>query len=253
MERDSGEELPPNVFDHPPDLLQFVSTEHQQFLTSLVNCHDELKTLSHVHGLYFAAMSNRTADPSTIIIFQLLTFVHYHFLFSSSCYMRCHLSEAFSSARAAIDAALIAVQIIHDRNSQVAYIERTKPFDKLIRHFKNLIRDNKPLPDEKIKHLIQQHDSCSQFASHADVQTFTHRLDFHGDVPDLMSFGYFQFPRDPATMKHHFLGLLHIFVVSLDVFSGFLVDEHKVLPDHWRQELRHLGGKIETRQKELLP
>jgi hypothetical protein len=173
-EKDSGQQAdgPANVFLHPPDLLQFVSTEHQHFLTSLVTCHEEIKILSHVHGLYAAAMTNQTTDGSTVVIFQLLAFVHYHFLFASSSHMRCHMAEGFSSARAAIDGALIASQIIHDRGSQVAYIERSKPFDKLIRHFKNLIRDKKPLPHPLIEHLIQQHVSCSQFASHADVQTF---------------------------------------------------------------------------------
>lgn len=255
-------EMPPNskqaldpatVFMRPPDLLQFVSTEHQQFLTTLINCHDEIKYLQHVHGLYAASMSNQTTEPTNVILFQLLTFVHYHFLFASSAYMRCHMAEGFSSARAAIDAALIAAQIIHDRPSQTAYVNRTKPYDKLIRHFKNVLRDKKPLPNPLIEHLIQLHDTCSGFASHADVQTFAHRLDFLKlESEDMMSFGYFQFPRDPATMKHHFLGLLHIFVVTLDIFSGFFVDERKTLPAEWRAELRHVGAKIEQRQKQLV-
>jgi hypothetical protein len=254
-EKDLGQQAdgPANVFLHPPDLLQFVSTEHQHFLTSLVTCHEEIKILSHVHGLYAAAMTNQTTDESTVVIFQLLAFVHYHFLFASSSYMRCHMAEGFSSARAAIDGALIASQIIHDRASQVAYIERSKPFDKLIRHFKNLTRDKKPLPHPLIEHLIQQHDSCSQFASHADVQTFAHRLEFLSKPYAMMSMGYFQFPHDPPKMKHHFLGLLHIFVVTLDIFSGFMVDEKKCLPEQWRQELHHVGRQIEDRRKQLLP
>jgi hypothetical protein len=243
--------LPPNVFQHPPDLLQFVSTEHQQFLTSLVNCHEELNILAHVHGLYAAGMTNQSADANKIVIFQLLTFVHYHFLFASSSYLRCHMAEGFSSARAAIDGALISAQIIHDRASQVAYVNRAKPFDKLVRHFKNLIQHNKPLPHPLVKHLIEQHDFCSQLASHADVQTFAHRLEFHGDPEKLMSFGYFQCPRDPAAMKHHFLGLLHIFVVTLDIFSGFLVGEQKCLPEAWREELHHVGRQIENRRQHL--
>jgi hypothetical protein len=242
-----------NVFLHPPDLLQFVSTEHQKFLTSLVICHEEIEILAHVHGLYMAAMTNQTTDTSTVVIFQLLTFVHYHFLFASSSYMRCHMAEGFSSARAAIDGALIASQIIHDRASQVAYLNRSKPFDKLIRHFKNLIRDNKPLPHPLIEYLIQQYDSCSQFASHADVQAFAHRLEFLSEPHEMMSMGYFQVPRDPSTMKHHFLGLLRVFVVTLDIFSGFFVDEKKCLPEQWRQELRHVGRQIEDRQKQLRP
>src|SRR5882672_7531897 len=91
-------------------------------------------------------MSNATVGENEFVLFQLLTFTHYHFLYALACLMRCHLSEAFASARAAIDAALIAAQIIHDRASQVAYTKREKPFDNFARYLGNLIRDGKPLP-----------------------------------------------------------------------------------------------------------
>src|ERR1700751_5566750 len=114
-----------NAFAHPPDLLEFESTEHRNFLSSLVRDRDEINILYHIHALYACGMTNQTTDRNRVLILQLLTFVHYHFLFSSSAYMRCHLAEAFNSARAAIDGALIACQIIHDPASQFAYINRT--------------------------------------------------------------------------------------------------------------------------------
>jgi len=52
-------------------------------------------------------------------------------------------------------------------------------------------------------------------------------------------------------MKHHLLGLLKIFLVILDVFSAFVVDEQKTLPEVWRTELQHLGGEIEQRQAQM--
>ncbi len=241
-----------NLFMHPPDLLQFEATEHQRFLMSLVSLPEELRALQHLHGLYAAAMKNQTTEEKNIIVIQLLTFTHYHFLFSTTCYMRCHMSEAYSSARAAIDAALIAAQIIHDRSAQAAYFDRTHPFDKLIRYFKNFIKDNKPLPSPLIPWLIAHHDACSQFASHADVQTFVHRLEFVTVATEqMMSFGYFQTPRDPAEMKYHFLGLLRIFTVILDIFANFIVDELKVLPSNWRDELHKLSEILEKHQQQL--
>lgn len=54
-------------------------------------------------------------------------------------------------------------------------------------------------------------------------------------------------------MKHHFLGLLHIFVVTLDIFAGFMVDEKKCLPEQWREELHDVGRQLEDRLKQLLP
>jgi len=216
-------EAPPGIFSEPPDLLQFVSSENLNFMTTLANHPEEIKFVRHLHGLYRAVMSKQTADVSQVVIFQLLTLVHYHFLFATSCYMRCHLSDAFNSARIAIDAALAAAHIIHDRASQTAYVSRTKPFDKLLRHYKNFIRDKKQLPHRLIEHLVNMHGFCSQVASHADADTFLHRLDFHGTPgqENLMAVHYFQFVRDPSIFKHHFLGLLHIFVVTLDIFADF--------------------------------
>jgi hypothetical protein len=105
---------------------------------SVVSCPEELRALASIQGLYDVVMKNQTTVEQNIILLQLLTFTHYHFLFSTTSYMRYHMSEAFSSARAAIDAALIAAQIIHHRSSQAAYFDRRHPFDKLIRYFKNL-------------------------------------------------------------------------------------------------------------------
>src|SRR5205807_624125 len=112
------------VVRRPLDLFKFVSIENEQLMVSLAKDREQFGVISHIQGLYDAACSNREANENDIVVFQLLTFTHYHFLFSTACLMRCHLSEAFASARAAIDAALIAAQIIHDRASQVAYVKR---------------------------------------------------------------------------------------------------------------------------------
>jgi hypothetical protein len=240
-----------NVLREPLDIIKFVGIEHEQILVSLANGSDELKVISHLQGLYCAAMSNVTVGENEFVICQLLTFTHYHFLYGLACHMRCHLSEAFASARAAVDAALIAAQIIHDRASQIAYAQRTKPFDKLNRHYKNLIKDNKPLPHRLIPELIKLHDKFSSFASHADIASFVHRVKRVDGDASTMAVQYFQFATNKAERQIHGLTLLHTFVMVLDVFSSFLVDEAKIVPALWRDELYGLGGRIERRSDEL--
>jgi len=44
-----------------------------------------------------------------------------------------------------------------------------------------------------------------------------------------------------------------LFVASLDIFSGFLVDEQKCLPAAWRDELHYVGRQIENRRTQLQP
>lgn len=245
---------PKFIFSEPPDFLQFVATENLQFLTSLATCREEIDFLTHIHGLYLAAMKDKTISQDRVIIVQLLTLVHYHFLFSCSCYMRCHLSEAFNSARVAIDASLIAAHIIQNPASQKDYAERKAPFTMMVRHYKNFIKgDKSKLPHPLIETLVDLHTLCSTFASHADINAFQHRVDYVGDDDKKMSFGYFQFARNPQEMKYFFLALLKTFVMTLDIFADFLVKEVKFLPDAWQTELHVVGMRIQTRQNEIRP
>ncbi len=234
----------------PLNLLDFVARETHQFLVSLANNEDQLKIHRRLQGLYEAALSNMTADENDIVVFQLLTFTHYHFLFSNACLMRCHLSEAFASARAAIDAALIAAHIIHDRASQVAYTERQKPFDKLNRHLGNLIRNGKELPHPLVPALLELHGKISAFA-HADVHSFVHRVRIVRQPETVLTVEYFQFANDETERKIHALNLFHVFVMVLDVFSEFLVREQKVVPQQWQDVLHGLGQAIECQHAAL--
>lgn len=236
----------------PLELFNFISMEEHQLLISMAKNREELGILARLEGLYGAAMSYKTVAENDFVVFQLLTFTHYHFLFSTACKMRCHLSEAFASARAAIDAALIAAQIIHDRASQVAYVNREKPFDNYARHLGNLLKDGKELPHPLVPALFNQHKQISRFASHADVDSFVHRIKrtTQGDQT-VMSVEYFQFARNDVERKIHALTLFHTFVMVMDVFSDFLVAEQKTVPVEWQQELRGVGQLIERRAKEL--
>lgn len=128
-----------------PDLFNFVSIENENCLNTLAGFDDEKTILATLQGLYAAVIKPRKLSENDLVLFQLLTLTHYHFLFSLSCLMRCHLSEAFESVRIAIDATLIASVIIKDRASQVAYVKRQRPFDKLNRHLKNLVENGTEL------------------------------------------------------------------------------------------------------------
>jgi hypothetical protein len=239
--------------DRPIDLLRFVSLEHEQFLVSIANNREEFLTLSHLQGLYEAALSDLQVAEENMVLFQLLAFAHYHFLFSTASLMRCHLSEAFASTRAAIDAALIGAVIIDDRTRQIAYAKREKPFDNLARYLGNLAKDGKPMPHPLVPVLREVHKTLSRFASHADVDSFVHRVKFEGERgSQTFRIEYFQFSRDEVERKLHALNLFLGHVMVLDVFSDFLVVEQKVVPLQWQNELRELGATIERRKTALV-
>ena len=246
------------VHDAPPDLISFIGMEHEQVLRTLRIDPEDMHFVDHIQGLYTAATTRiRPKEVADLIVFQLLTFTHYHFLFSTACFMRCHLAEAFSSLRCAIDGAFVAAHIIHDRASQTAYMDRKKPFDKLLRHYRNLARDRPDrLPHALIPELILRHDLCSRYASHADADVFAHRSRIVGDEgsPDAyVTVEYFQFARDKTERRLEFLWLLNAFVIVLDVFASFLHDEQGVVPDAWVTELHGLGAQTERIRDELSP
>ena len=240
--------MPENVHDKPIDLLHFVSLEHEQFLIATANERDELKAVNHIQGLYSAALSNiRLSAKADLIVFQLLGFTHYHFLFATASLFRCHLSEAFSSLRSALDGALVAAYIIHDRPSQETYFNRRKPFDKLIRHYRNFLSKPDKLPHPHIPILIAMHDACSSFASHADIETFAHRMRQFRDQKGVewATTEYFQFSRDSREQRYHFFSLMHGFAMILDIFSPFLIHEQNKVPQGWRSELHGVIAGIE--------
>lgn len=242
------------IFADPPDFIQFSNVEAQQLARTIELCPNEMKFIAKIQELYISAMRGQNANPSEATLLHLLALIHYNFLFSSITYARGHLAEACNSARVAIDAALIAAHIMYDRASQVAYIERKPPFDKLIRHYNNLIRDKKSLPNDLIPVLIKQHNFFSQYSSHADADSFVYRSELlETDGLASAKISYFQIPQNIDHFKHHFLGLLKTFIVTLDIFSSYFVDERKTSPITWRDELRITGKKIEDRQAQLIP
>jgi uncharacterized protein YfdQ (DUF2303 family) len=67
----------------------------------------------------------------------------------------------------------------------------------------------------------------------------------------MLAVEYFQFAREDDERKLYTLNLLHTFVMVLDVFAVFLIDEQRAVPAVWKEQLRQLGAVIERRAKEL--
>lgn len=235
-----------------PNLLGFIADEDKEFQASLARDRTDITLWDQVQGFYEAALAEVKVHENEIPIFQVLTFSHYHFLTAAAALMRCHLSEMFGAVRIAIDAALIGAQIIADRGSQIAWVKREKPFDNLARHYGNLIKDKKPLPHALVPELLALHKKLSGISSHADIGTFVHRTTITKETYGHRIFvKYFQCSDNARQRRIHALTLAHAFVMILDVFSDFLVDEQKSVPPQWRLDLRVFGAGIEREHKAL--
>jgi hypothetical protein len=109
------------------------------------------------------------------------------------------------------------------------------------------------MPHPLVPSLREVHKKLSTFASHADIDSFVHRVKFEGERgSQTFRIEYFQFSREEVERKLHALNLFLGHVMVLDVFSDFLVVEQKIVTQHWQDELRQLGASIEKRRAELL-
>ena len=177
------------------DFLKYLGSEEQNLLTSIANFRQEFDLFHNVDQIYQAPLGRLCVGEDEAVVPQLYLFVHFHLYFSVTCILRSHLSEALSSTRKAIDAALSAYALILDPDKTTAYLERDKYFRAIKANIqRRLEKDESSFP--LARELLNIHGKCSEFGSHADVSSFFHRL----QITDLdeknseMLFHYFQFP-----------------------------------------------------------
>ena len=234
-----------NQLGHIPNFLDFIQTGQYNLMATMINCREEFDFFTNIDGLFRAAMAQRQITEDEVIIFQLLTFCHYHLLFSFSSLARTHSAEAFNSVRVAIDAALIAHKLISEPHLQANYIKREPPFDKLLRLYKNKIKDKKE-SDPRAARLVSRHDHCSQYASHADFDAISTKLRIERTAEETVVQLHYFLKNGPLNLRSQLLVLLHDFVVILDVFGDWLIDSLQKLPPDWRLQLQATGKALEN-------
>ncbi|MCI0423300.1 MAG: hypothetical protein L0312_29455 [Acidobacteria bacterium] len=228
------------------DFLQFVAGEEQNMLTSLVNLRPDFNVFSHLDGLWRAAAERIDVPEKEQAVPALFLFVHFQMYVSVAALMRAHVSESFASTRKAIDAALSAYEMILNPGAIPKYEARDKDFQFIKAHIAKIRKDDPakyPLADQ----LIQQHDTCSEFGSHADVSSFIYRTELkETDKPNksMLLFHYFQFPRDREEFHWHFVELLLAFYQMLEVFKPMVLKLSVGLDKSWESELNKLRDAL---------
>lgn len=232
------------------NFLEHIGNEEQNFLTSMINFREEFDLFGTLDSVYQNPLKRLEVKPSESIIGQLHLLVHSHLYFSVSCIMRCHLSEALSSLRKAIDASLSAYEIILNPKLTEAYIDKDNPdnkrFIKIKAAIKKAIEKNKnnyPLAHQ----LIEMHETCSAFGSHADFNSFIYRLEVKeipGEKKGQLLVGYFQFPKNQQEYKLYFIVVLLSFWHIFKIFKVFFDDKLKIIDPQWEKEIEALGTKL---------
>ncbi|MBX3305413.1 MAG: hypothetical protein KF751_05095, partial [Nitrospira sp.] len=196
---------------------EYLGAEEQNLLASILNFRPEFDLFGQLDHIFQSPISRirmSEDDQPGLLISQLYLFTHFHLYFSVSCILRSHLSESLSSTRKAIDASLTAYKIILDPSTAKSYAEQNSYFKYIKSNLqKEIQKDSSKYPLAHI--LINLHDSCSEYGSHADISSFFHRMEvkeLSEANADLLQIHYFQFPRETSEYKFYFVLTLQAFL-----------------------------------------
>ena len=235
------------------NFLEYLAREEQNLLSSIVNFREDFDFIYRLDNIYREPLQYIEVDKPEEFVPRLLLFVHFHMYFSVSCLIRSHFSECLASVRKAIDASLSAYRIILDPKTAKLYEKR----DKTFLHIKSYIQAERKKDGNKYpiaKSLLELHDMCSEYGSHADVSSFIDRVEIL-DLPDprkqQLRFHYFQFPRDPNEYAIHLVDTLWAFYVMLFIFKDFIGSKLKDRSTDWSQNLEEIGSQLFRRKTEL--
>lgn len=229
-------DTPRTNFTGAPSLRDFVSTENENFEFGINHFSTEVEIFYSLDKIYKEALFDAPVPSLAYVIHPLLFLCHYQLLAGFVSVLRCHISESGAATRIGIDAALAASLLVKEPELSSSYLARRHPFDKLMRFYRNLVRDKPHTLEPHILHLITRYDYYSQYALHADASCFALRLRVI-DIPKVtMVETYFEIPDNERDFKVEIIQLLRDFCVMADIFSNFLVS-HKMVSKKWPDRL----------------
>ncbi|GMQ88627.1 MAG: hypothetical protein BMS9Abin09_0056 [Gammaproteobacteria bacterium] len=235
------------------NFIEYLAGEEQNLLASVVNFRSDLDIFYNLDAVFQEPMQLLEVTEKEELIPSLYLFVHFHLYFSVSCLLRSHFSECLASARKAIDGSLSAYKIILEPEAAELYKTRDKTFLFIKSHIQNeRKKDDTKYP--KAEGLLELHDMCSEYGSHADVSSFVHRVEVK-DLPEPgkqhLMFHYFQFPSDPNEYAVYFIDTLWAFYGMLLIFRDYYEEKVNELNPNWGKKVDELGLILSNRREEL--
>jgi hypothetical protein len=234
------------------NFLEYIGIEEQNLLTSLNNFRKEFDLFYNLDRIYQEPRRRLIISEDNVLVPQLFLFVHFHLYFSISCFLRLHLSECLASVRKAIDASLSAYKVILEPDFSTKYVNRDKYFQFIKSNIQREIdKDSAKYP--LAYGLIEIHDACSEFGSHADISSFFHRLEtkeIPGTKQDQLLLHYFQYPRNLEEHRFYYIVTLQAFYRMFLIFKLFLDSTLRIIDPKWESTIKVLGPKLETLRRQ---
>ena len=198
------------------DFMDYLGKEHANFILSMSYLHQEFVAFSHVDHLFRAAIPAEARVPEHRAVPM-------------------HL--------------LIYCRFLEGHGTPEEYVQGEPTFKYTVNHIRQArikLADKFPLAER----LIALHELCSRFGSHADFDSFLHRIEFTaGDVATTKLL-YFQKPDSIADFQFYAVAVLHTFILILNVFEP-LVMELRLVDSSWGDDLRRTGAGLENMREQL--
>jgi hypothetical protein len=241
------------------NLLEYIGAEETNLLVSINLCRRDMDVFSKLDSLFQAPMQlinvkmqnkdDLTSDERhKITVLTLYLYVHYHLYSAMTNMLRCHLSDALSQSRKAIDAALTACRLMKEPGTLDQYVNSHADYKNVKRFIADANKkDATSYPDTS--RLIDFHEICSQYGSHADVSSFIHRVELteENEVGQaLFRLLMFQKPDTEHEFRYYLVQILFAFAQMLWLFREFVGSlPEKFDKASWINAIRDLGGAIE--------
>ena len=210
------------------NLLEFIGIEETNLLVTMAKFHtDIVQVFPKLDGAYQAPLGFidiKIDDAHKQTVMALYLFTHYHLYFSTVCLLRCHLSDSLGSTRKAIDATLTAYRLIEEPATLEQYHQQHRHY-QAIKSYMDRARRHDATKYPLAGRLIELHDLCSEYGSHADISSFVHRITIAPTEEagkGLFKVQMFQTPDTDLAHRAYLVETLLAYTEMAKVFSTFM-------------------------------
>ena len=247
------------------NLLEYIGAEETNLLVSINLCRRDMDAFPKLDGLFQAPLQKidlkvkdrknlSDTERHRMTVLALYLYVHYHLYSTMTNILRCHLSDAFSQTRKAIDATLTVCRLVRQPETLNQYLERHGSYLNIKRSIEKANMETETAyPDTE--GVINFHDICSQYGSHADASSFVHRAEItepNNLGKSMFRLLMFQKPDSDLEFRYYIVQLIFIYAQMLWLMRDFVGGlAEKFDNDDWSKAISGFGKEVEKEMHEI--
>lgn len=238
------------------NILEFISTEHNNELVSVANLKSELGFAQELDEIYKEIRQAFRVDANNdvqCIVATLYLQAHNEFYIGLSQLLKSHLGKAFISLRIAIEDAFLAYYFTKNPNSIREYMdEKSKLHKQVFWRIKDFVA-KKPKEYPLADKLIKMHETASNFSAHASFNSITFKFQHAKDSKEKkeeMLLGYFDSLSFNTYLFYYFSFLKSFFEVFRLFYESYFKSEFKIILPERDKRIAEFEKKVDIKGKD---